>query len=90
MIHFDKKTLEHWKKEGIQTVSLYFYESGCAGTKIGVETKKIADCETEVIQDALLIHMRKSEASLIENGRITQVGKKWIFTSPNINTRCGC
>lgn len=90
MIHFDKKTLEAWKNENIDTISLYFYESGCAGTKIGVETKKLPDCEIQVIQDAFHIYMRKSEVSLIENGHITQVGKKWIFTSPNINTRCGC
>ena len=61
MIHFDKKTLEHWEKEGVQTISLFFYESGCAGTKIGVETQKLADCESEIKQDSLHIYMRRNE-----------------------------
>jgi hypothetical protein len=61
MIHFDKKTLEHWEKEGVQNISLFFYESGCAGTKIGVETQKLADCESEIKQDSLHIYMRRNE-----------------------------
>ncbi|MBP9812483.1 hypothetical protein KBC86_03810 [Candidatus Gracilibacteria bacterium] len=90
MIHFDKKTLDQWKNDGIKNISLFFYESGCAGTKIQVETKKNPECDTEIIQDSLCFFVRRSEFELIDEGHITQVGKKWIFTSPNINTRCGC
>jgi Fe-S cluster assembly iron-binding protein IscA len=90
MIHFDKKTLEQWKKDGTQNISIFFYESGCAGTKIKVELEKIPSCNQEIIQGFLCISLKSNEFHLIDEWRITQVGKKWIFTSPKINTRCGC
>ncbi|GAB0175032.1 MAG: hypothetical protein HHAS10_09110 [Candidatus Altimarinota bacterium] len=90
MIYFDKLSLETWKKEGVNSLSVFFYKSGCAGTKIQVERGKNSLCNKEIVQDDITLYIKDDESALLENARITQAGSKWIFTSQNINTRCGC
>lgn len=90
MITFDKKTLAQWHQDWVKELSVYFYKSGCAGTKIRVETTRISDCNKEIPQDELTIYVKDSEIELIDWGRITQAGNKWLFQNKNINSHCGC
>lgn len=73
MIHFDKTTRETWKKENVDNISIFFYESGCAGTKIQVEKGKNPLCEEKITQENLIIYVKKNELSALENGRITRI-----------------
>ncbi len=90
MIHFDKKTLSNWKEMDIKTISVYFYESGCAWTKIQVEIGKSPLCDREIFQEWLTFYVKNNEFHLIDEWKITHVWNKWIFQNSTINTRCWC
>ena len=38
MLTLDKKTVTEFESEGIQKLKVFFYEAGCSGTKINMET----------------------------------------------------
>lgn len=73
MITFDKKTLEQWHSDGIDSVSIYFSQSGCAGTKIKVETEQSPLCDYCIVENGLNIYVKKQELKDIEGGKITHV-----------------
>jgi hypothetical protein len=38
MIKIDKKTLLEFQEAGVKKIHVFFYEAGCSGTKVDIET----------------------------------------------------
>ena len=58
MLTLDKKTVTQFEAEGIERLKVFFYEAGCSGTKINMET------EFEITEDLVcLSHPEWSEGS---------------------------
>lgn len=39
MIKIDKKTLVEFQKNGVKKIHVFFYDAGCSGTKVDIETE---------------------------------------------------
>ena len=39
MIKIDKKTLVEFQEAGVRKIHVFFYEAGCSGTKVDIETE---------------------------------------------------
>gem|GEM_PF-5861460 len=39
MLQLDKKTITEFEEAGVKKLKVFFYEAGCSGTKINMETE---------------------------------------------------
>ena len=90
MILFQKKQIEYWKQEQINDISCVIIQSGCAGYKLSVTPGIHTQTDMILEQDGIYIHIESRYSKLYENARATEVQGKWILTSEQIGTRCGC
>lgn len=101
MLKLDKKTVSEFETAGVQKLKVFFYEAGCSGTKIGMETdfeigESIDRLESEYGFD---VYVPKSDREHLENASITRVvvadhtgeaKTRYIFASDEVEDRCGC
>jgi Fe-S cluster assembly iron-binding protein IscA len=101
MLQLDKKTVTEFESEGIQRLKVFFYEAGCSGTKINMETEfevtdDIEKLETEYQFE---LYVPKSDKEHLEHARITRVvvadhtgiaKTRYVFSSDEVEDRCGC
>lgn len=90
MIRFDPKTLTSWKERNIHDITIIITNTGCAWHKIKIEEWNTKPMDYTLKQDDLHISLMQKHLTLLEWSMITWTGEKWILTSKNINTRCGC
>ena len=90
MIQFDPHTLASWKERHISHISIIVTDTGCAGHKIRIEEGVHIDTDSTLEQDGLTLSMKREYLASLDGSRITHTGKKWILTSSEVNTRCGC
>lgn len=101
MLKLDKKTVTEFESEGIQKLKVFFYEAGCSGTKINMETEFEVTDDIEQLQAdyAFELYVPKSDKEHLENARITRVvvadhtgeaKARYIFSSDEVEDRCGC
>lgn len=87
----DKNSIQSFLDAGTSSVFISFVQSGCAGTKISVQTEFE---ETGLISSSLTPELtafyRKEEREVLGQGYITFAKGKWLFSSEKIQDRCGC
>ena len=101
MLTLDKKTVTEFESEGIHKLKVFFYEAGCSGTKINMETDFEVDSEIEQLDSeyGFELYVPKTDKQYLENASITRVVKadhtgiaktRYIFASDDVEDRCGC
>ncbi len=101
MLTLDKKTVTEFESEGIQKLKVFFYEAGCSGTKINMETEfEVTDDIEQLEADyAFALYVPKSDKEHLEHARITRVvvadhtgieKTRYVFSSDEVEDRCGC
>lgn len=100
-IKIDKNTIESYEKSWIKKIKIYFYEAGCSGTKLMIESEFEIDDDVEKLESSypFEIYVEKKDVERFENCSITRTiisdhtGKeklRYIFTSWLVKQRCGC
>nr|MDD3720696.1 hypothetical protein [Candidatus Gracilibacteria bacterium] len=101
MLKLSKNIIEDLKSRGVQKVKLYFYNSGCSGTKLDIHED---DFETfGLIQVDLKLDFKvfieEKDEDKFKNAIITKVevadhtGNKktrYLYNSEVVKDRCGC
>lgn len=101
MLQLDKKLVSELEEKWIEKVKVFFYESGCSGTKIDIA---VADFETQGLlktdsEYGFDIYVESDEKAKFENCSITRVQKadhtgelksRYIYSSEEVLDRCGC
>jgi len=85
MLKLDKKTVAEFEDSWVKKLKVFFYEAGCSGTKINMET----DFEVEESIDRLEsdygfeLYVPKTDREHLEHASITRVDKLCLWkTSP--------
>jgi Fe-S cluster assembly iron-binding protein IscA len=87
----DKNSIQSFLEKDIHNIFISFIQSGCAGTKISVETEfDSVGLVSSPIVDGLIAFYRQEEQEVLESGHITFVKGKWLFSSEKVQDRCGC
>lgn len=87
----DKNSIQTFLEKDIHGIFISFIQSGCAGTKVSVETEfDQTNLVSAPINENLLAFYRAEEKDILEQGYITFAKGKWIFSSEKIQDRCGC
>ncbi len=88
---FDPATLADFELRGVTQVMVQLVARGCAGTKVEViEEFDITGLESMSTTLQVCVYARLSDALRISGGRLTRALGKWIFSSPQVQNRCGC
>jgi Fe-S cluster assembly iron-binding protein IscA len=106
MIKIDKKTLVEFQENGVNKIHVFFYEAGCSGTKVDIESDfevsdELFQCTSfdEYGIDAYvkIQDREKFDWAMItkireksDNPHLQGVKNKYIFSNPKIEDRCGC
>jgi len=99
MLKLDKKTVTEFESEGIERLKVFFYEAGCSGTKINMETEfEVTDDIEQLKADyEFELYVPKSDKEHLENARITRVvvadhtgiaKARYVFSSDEVEDRC--
>ena len=87
----DKNSIQTFLGKDIYSIFISFIRSGCAGTKVSVETEFDATgLVSSPVAEGLTAFYREDEREILEWGRITFTRGKWLFSSEKIQDRCGC
>lgn len=95
-LNIDEKILKSFKEKELK---VYFYESGCEGTKINFETNFEKDWLDFIeLFNVKIFFERKDKENLNEWKIILKIENNWwhsnedkyIFLSDKIKSRCGC
>lgn len=87
----DKNSIQTFLDIDIHSIFISFIQSGCAGTKVSVETEfDRTGLMSSPVTPELMAFYRKEEQELLEQGHITFAKGKWLFSSEKIQDRCGC
>ncbi|MDD5213574.1 MAG: hypothetical protein PHG82_04075 [Candidatus Gracilibacteria bacterium] len=90
-INIDKNTISDLNSRGIKNIKVFFYSSGCAGTKVNIEENPdVSDLELLENLDGINIFASKEDLTKLKGGTITKVMGKYIFSSQVVKSRCGC
>ncbi len=101
MLTLDKKTVSEFQGSWVKKLKVFFYEAGCSGTKIDMETDfeisdEIDKLESEYKFD---LYVPKTDRQYLENAKITRVvvadhtgeaKARYIFASDEVEDRCWC
>lgn len=100
MLELDKKFLKELQDAWVQKLKVFLYQAGCSGTKVSVETEFELDETLELLESNFSqVYTPKTDLIHLQNGRITRTIKadhtgqekvRYIFTSEEIQDRCGC
>ncbi len=101
MLQLDKKTITEFEEAGVKKLKVFFYEAGCSGTKINMETEFEITSEIQELKTEywFWLYVPKTDFKYLENANITRVVKadhtgeektRYIFSSDEIEDRCGC
>lgn len=101
MLQLDKKTVTEFETEWIQKLKVFFYEAGCSGTKINMETEfEVSDEIEKLVSEYWFeLYVPKTDKKYLENASITRVvvadhtgeaKSRYIFASDEVEDRCGC
>ncbi|NDK09963.1 hypothetical protein GW846_04235 [Candidatus Gracilibacteria bacterium] len=101
MLQLDKKTVSEFENAGVKQLKVFFYEAGCSGNKIDMQTDFELTDDIEMIDSEYLfsLYVPKTDRVYLENAKITRVVKadhtgreqvRFIFTSGEVLDRCGC
>ena len=81
-IIFDPASIDVYISRGVHKLHVFFIQSGCAGTKVDVQEDFDSDGLLAHDQSyGITVYIKSDEAEKLDNGRLTKVGEKWIFTS---------
>ncbi len=87
----DKKSIQSFEERNINSIFIFFIQSGCAGTKVSVETEfDTTGLMSSPLNENITAFYKKEEQETLEQGNITFVKGKWIFSSEKVQDRCGC
>jgi Fe-S cluster assembly iron-binding protein IscA len=87
----DKNSIQSFLDTGVSSIFISFIESGCAGTKVSVETEfERTGLVSSPIAPGLTAFYRRAEQEVLEQGHITFAKGKWLFSSEKVQDRCGC
>lgn len=87
----DKNSIQSFLEQGVHEISISFIQSGCAGTKVSVETEfDRTGLVSAPITENLVAFYKPEEREVLETGRITFAKGKWLFASDKVQDRCGC
>ncbi|MDD5376954.1 MAG: hypothetical protein PHH16_02445 [Candidatus Gracilibacteria bacterium] len=87
----DKNSIRSFSDTGIHSVFISFVQSGCAGTKVSIQTEfSETGLVSSPITRELTAFYREEEKEALEQGQITFAKGKWIFSSKKVQSRCGC
>ena len=100
MLQLDKKFLSELEDIWIKKIKVFLYEAGCSGKKVWVETDFEIDESLELLESNFShIYTPKTDIQHLQDGRLTRTIKadhtekekiRYIFTSNEIQDRCGC
>ena len=101
MLQLDKKTVSEFQEAWVKKLKVFFYEAGCSGTKINMETEFQVDETLDELESAYEFHLYvpKTDTQYLANASITRVKKadhtgiekiRYIFASDDVEDRCGC
>lgn len=101
MLQLDPKTVNELQSTWVEKIKVFFYEAWCSGTKINMETEfeLISDLEKLESEYTFEVYVPKTDKKYLENARITKTIKadhtgqekiRYIFTSDDVEERCGC
>ncbi|MDD2891431.1 MAG: hypothetical protein PHQ95_00530 [Candidatus Gracilibacteria bacterium] len=87
----DKNSIQSFLNARVSAIFISFIQGGCSGTKVSIETEfDRTGLVGSQITEGLTAYYRKEEQVALEQGRITSVNEKWIFSSDKVQDRCGC
>lgn len=87
----DKNSVRTFLDQDIHSIFISFVQGGCAGIKVSIETEfNTINLVSSLIVPGLTAFYRKEEQEILEQGYITFVKGKWLFSSEKIQDRCGC
>lgn len=87
----DKNSIQSFLEKDTHSISISFIKSGCAGTKVSVQTEfDQTGLVSSEITPGLTGFYQKEEQEVLEQGHITFAKGKWLFSSEKIQDRCGC
>ena len=100
MLQIDKKFLDELQNSWAKKLKVFLYEAWCSGKKVWVENDFEIDDSLELLESNFShIYTPKSDAIHLQDGRLTRTIKadhtgkekiRYIFTSNEIQDRCGC
>ena len=87
----DKNSIQSFLEQDIHEIFISFIQSGCAGTKVSVQTEfDRTSLISAPIADNHIAFYKPEELNILEWGRITFAKGKWLFSSEKVQDRCGC
>lgn len=90
-INIDKNTISDLVVREIKNIKVFFYSSGCAGTKVNIEENPyLSDLELLENIDWINIFTSNEDLEKLKWWTITKVMWKYIFSSQVVKSRCGC
>lgn len=90
-INIDKNTISDLVAREIKNIKVFFYSSGCAGTKVNIEENPdLSDLELLENIDGVNVYASLEDREKFKWWTITKVGWKYIFSSQVVKSRCGC
>lgn len=101
MLQLDKKTISEFEQAWVEKLKIFLYEAWCSGNKIDMTIDfEISDDIEELNSEYLFkLFVPKTDRLHLENVKITRVLKadhtgqeqvRYIFTSEEVEDRCGC
>ena len=101
MLQLDQKFITELENSAVEKIKVFFYNAGCSGTKINIETDFELTDDVEELESsyAFKLYVPKRDKEHLENARITRTVKadhtgqekvRFIFTSEEVEDRCGC
>lgn len=103
MLKLDIKTVQSFEKSGVEKIKIFFYDAGCAGQKLDIQTDDfpITDELTQLtdLEYPFAVYVYSTDVSKLEKVTITRVvvadhsGEKktrYIVASSEVQQRCGC
>lgn len=90
-INIDKNTISDLNSRNIKNIKIFFYSSGCAGTKVNIEENPdLSDLELLENIDWINVYASLEDREKLKWWTITKAMGKYIFSSQVVKSRCGC
>jgi len=101
MLKLDKKTVAEYEEAWVEKLKVFFYEAGCSGMKIDMQSEFEVDDKIEKLESTydFEVYVPKTDKEHLEDANITRVvvadhtgvaKTRYIFASDEVEDRCGC
>lgn len=91
MIQFDKKTIEQWKNDNVESISIKVFSSGCAWKLINIDINTMQAWYVLIENNAhIRVYVDPKNTWLFDSCNISRVWARWIVSSEDILHHCGC